>query len=78
VQRLQRERAVAQADAKFLEENYADSNLQLATIKAHIKTLLENANVARWLATFIMTAYSSSRSSRTSTNCRRTDFDGVL
>lgn len=52
VQRLQRELAAVQADTKILEENYADSNLQLAIIKAHIKALLENAKVVRWLAKF--------------------------
>ena len=52
VQRLQRELAAVQADTKILEESYADSNLQLAIIKAHIKALLENAKVVRWLAKF--------------------------
>jgi len=50
VQRLQRELAAVQADTKLLEDSYADSNLQLAIIKAHIKSLLDNARVVRWLA----------------------------
>ena len=52
VQRLQRELAAVQADTKILEESYADSNLQLAIVKAHIKALLENSKVVRWLAKF--------------------------
>lgn len=52
VQRLQRELAAVQADTKLLEESYADTNLQLAIIKAHVKSLLDNARVVRWLAQF--------------------------
>lgn len=52
VQRLQRELAAVQTDTKLLEETYAESNLQLVIIKTHIKALLENARVVRWLAKF--------------------------
>lgn len=52
VQRLQRELAAMQADTKLIEETYGDLTLQLAIIKAHIKSLLENAHVVRWLARF--------------------------
>lgn len=51
-QRLQRELSTVQADTKLLEESYADTTLQLAIIKAHIKSLLDNARVVRWLAQF--------------------------
>lgn len=50
VQRLQRELAAVQADTKLLEDSYGDANLQLAIIKAHVKSLLDNARVVRWLA----------------------------
>lgn len=52
LQRLQRELSALQADSKVLEETYADANLQLAIIKAFVKSLLENAPVVRWLARF--------------------------
>ena len=49
-QRLQRELAAVQADTKLLSDSYADANLQLAIIKAHIEALLDLASVVRWLA----------------------------
>jgi hypothetical protein len=52
VQRLQRELAAMQADTKLIEETYGDLTLQLAIIKAHIKSLLDNVHVVRWLARF--------------------------
>lgn len=52
VQRLQRELTAVQADTKLLEDSYADANLQLAIIKAHIKGLLDNARVVGWLSRF--------------------------
>lgn len=52
VQRLQRELAAMQADTQLIEGTYADAALQLAIIKAHIKSLLENVRVVRWLAKF--------------------------
>lgn len=50
IQRLQKELAAIQADTKLIEDSYGDLTLQLAIIKAHIKTLLENARVVRWLS----------------------------
>lgn len=52
VQRLQRELAAMQADTKLIEDSYGDLALQLAIIKSHIKSLLDNAHVVRWLARF--------------------------
>lgn len=52
VQRLQRELAAMAADTKLMEDSYSDLTLQLAIIKAHVKALLENAPVVRWLAKF--------------------------
>lgn len=50
--RLERELAAVQADTKLIEESYGPANLQLTIIKTHIKGILENARVVRWLLKF--------------------------
>lgn len=50
--RLQRELAAMQADTKLIEDSYADSTLQLAIIKSHIKALLESVRIVRWMSRF--------------------------
>lgn len=50
LRRLERELAAVQADTKLLDESYGPANLQLTIIKTHIKSLLENINVVKWLA----------------------------
>ena len=50
LRRLERELAAVQADTKLLEESYGPANLQLTIIKTHIKNLLDNVNVVKWLA----------------------------
>lgn len=49
LQRLERELGVLQANTKILEENYGPENLQLTIIKTHIKSLLDNASIVKWL-----------------------------
>lgn len=50
LRRLERELAAVQADTKLLDESYGPANLQLTIIKTHIKSLLENINVVKWMA----------------------------
>ena len=50
LRRLERELAAVQADTKLLDESYGPANLQLTIIKTHIKSMLENINVVKWLA----------------------------
>lgn len=50
LRRLERELAAVQADTKLLDESYGPANLQLTIIKTHIKSLLENINVVKWIA----------------------------
>ncbi|MES2280553.1 MAG: plasmid partitioning protein RepB C-terminal domain-containing protein [Pseudomonadota bacterium] len=52
LQRLERELAAVQSDTKLLDESYGPANLKLEIIKTHIKTLLDNAAIVRWLAKF--------------------------
>lgn len=52
VQRLQRELADMKANTELIEKIYSDVTLQLAIIKAHISSPLENAQIVRWLARF--------------------------
>jgi RepB plasmid partitioning protein len=52
LRRLQREWAAVQADTKQIEDSYGPANLKLVIVKTHIKSLLENARVVRWLAKF--------------------------
>lgn len=52
LRRLERELAAVQADTKLLEESYGPANLRLVIIKTHIKSLLDNTNVVKWLAKF--------------------------
>lgn len=52
LRRLERELAAVQADTKLLDESYGPANLQLTIIKTHIKSLLENVNIVKWLAKF--------------------------
>ncbi|MDB5743447.1 MAG: ParB-like nuclease [Polaromonas sp.] len=52
LQRVERELAAVQAETKLLEESYGPANLQLMIIKTHIKALLENASIVKWLAKF--------------------------
>lgn len=52
LRRLERELAAVQADTKLLEESYGPANLQLTIIKTHIKSLLENINVVKWMARY--------------------------
>jgi len=49
LQRLERELALVQADTKLLEESYGPANLQLTIIKTHIKSILDNARIVKWL-----------------------------
>ncbi|WP_457334988.1 plasmid partitioning protein RepB C-terminal domain-containing protein [Rhizobacter sp. P5_C2] len=49
-QRLQREMATVESNAKRLEETYGPNCLQLVVVKAYIRSLLENAKVVGWLA----------------------------
>jgi len=49
LQRLERELALVQADTKVLEESYGPDNLQLTIIKTHIKSILDNARIVKWL-----------------------------
>jgi ParB-like chromosome segregation protein Spo0J len=52
LQRMERELAALQTDTKLMDESYGPENLRLEIIKSHIRTLLENASVVRWLAKF--------------------------
>ena len=50
LQRMARELAALQADTRLIEESYGPENLRLEIIKRHIKLLLDNVIVVRWLA----------------------------
>lgn len=50
LRRLEQELAAVQADTKLLDESYGPANLQLTIIKTHIKCILDNVNIVKWLA----------------------------